>query len=78
MPRPTDGTPRRNKHSLGNRMQILERVAAASKHLASSPSGSFATKPGRPCHVRFTPTSDRTADITDGPVRANSRPPLTG
>jgi hypothetical protein len=34
---PTDGTPRRNKHSLGNRMQILERTAAASNQLASFP-----------------------------------------
>jgi hypothetical protein len=33
--------------------------------------GSIATEMTRACHVRFTPDSDRTADIAGGPVRAN-------
>ena len=33
--------------------------------------GSFSTKLGCPRHVRFTPDSDRTADIAGGPFRAN-------
>jgi hypothetical protein len=36
-------------------------------------SGSFATELGCPGHVRFTPVSDRTADIANGPVGATSR-----
>jgi hypothetical protein len=28
---------------------------------------------GYPHHIRFTPVSDRTADIAGGPVRANMR-----
>jgi hypothetical protein len=32
--------------------------------------GSSATKLGWPCHVRYSPDSDRTADIDGGPVRA--------
>src|SRR6266849_5947439 len=34
--------------------------------------GSFSTELGYPPHVRFTPDSDRTADIAGGPVRANN------
>jgi hypothetical protein len=32
--------------------------------------GSFSTELGCPRHVRFTPDSDRTADIVGGPFRA--------
>jgi hypothetical protein len=35
--------------------------------------GSFSTEPGLSDHVRFTPGSDRTANISGGPVRANRR-----
>jgi hypothetical protein len=52
---------------------VFERDPCAASQLkkrANVASGSFATKLGRPCRVRFTPDSDRTADITDGPVRA--------
>ena len=35
--------------------------------------GSFSTEMGFPRHVRFTPGSDRIADMAGGPVRANSR-----
>ena len=35
--------------------------------------GSIATEMGCPCQYRFSPDSDRTADITGGPVRANNR-----
>jgi hypothetical protein len=35
-------------------------------------SAPFATKLGCPRHIRFTPVSDRTADIAGGPVRAIS------
>src|SRR6266436_3981761 len=34
--------------------------------------GSFATELGVPRHVRFTPVSDRIADIAGGPFRAKS------
>jgi hypothetical protein len=36
-------------------------------------SGSISTKLDYPGDVRFSPDSDRTADIVVGPVRANSR-----
>jgi hypothetical protein len=32
--------------------------------------GSFSTELGCPRHVRFTPDSDRTADVVGGPLRA--------
>jgi len=73
MRRPTDGTQRRNKGSLGNRMQILERIAAASNQLASArvghsrPNRAVRAMSGLPppatelrtsLMVRFVPTAD--------------------
>jgi len=43
----------------------------------TSEMGSFSTEFGYPPDVRFTPDSDRTADIAGGPVRANSGHPQT-
>jgi hypothetical protein len=40
--------------------------------VAESGSGSFSTETGCPRHVRFTPVSDRTADIPDRQLWADS------
>jgi hypothetical protein len=39
--------------------------------------GSIATELNSPRHVRFTPVSNRTADIAAGPVRATTGPKKT-
>src|SRR6266852_6832472 len=61
-----------NALEVGKRLFVDDRWPAAPCLHPDVSSGSILTELGRPRHVRFTPYSNRIADIPDWQLRANS------